>query len=143
MRVARKIFGAILVVGTITLASTVEAKRASPKPVAPVVVGGIRYKVPHFGALHGKSQNGGYVQAWDVKTRKLLWDRMVYRIRYDANLEKDVQDDFITAIRAKRGHLVVKTERSEAFDMDLGSGEVRALTALSPHVELAKSSDAQ
>ena len=145
MRAGGRIFGAILALGAIAGAGTAEAKRLPPKEVAPVVVGGVEYKVPHFGALHGKSQNGGYVQAWDVKTRKLLWDRIVYRVRYDDSLEKDVQDDFITAIRVKGGHLFVKTERSEELDMDLGSGEVRALSALSPHVKLAsaaKASDA-
>jgi hypothetical protein len=145
MRAGGRIFGAILVLGVNAGAGTAEAKRVPPKEVAPVVVGGVRYEVPHFGALHEKSQNGGYVQAWGVKTRKLLWDRMVYRIRYDENLERDVQDDFITAIRVKDGHLLVKTERSEEFDMDLGSGAVRALSALSTHVELAsatKASDA-
>jgi hypothetical protein len=145
MRAGGRILGAILALGVIAGAGTAEARRLPPKDVAPVVVDGIRYKVVHFGALHEKSQNGGYVQAWDVKTRKLLWDRMVYRVSYDENLEKDVQDDFIAAIRVKGGHLFVKTERSEEFDMDLGAGQVRALTALSPHIEVAsatKASDA-
>src|SRR5258708_34835335 len=142
MRAGERVFRAILALGVIAGTGTAEAKRLPPKEVAPVVAGGVQYKVPHFGALHEKAQNGGYVQAWDVKTRKLLWDRMVYRIRPDKNLEKDVQDDFITAIRVRGGHLFVKTERSEEFDMDLESGEVRALSALSPNVELAKATKA-
>ncbi|HEY6863385.1 MAG TPA: hypothetical protein VI319_05755 [Burkholderiales bacterium] len=108
-----------------------------PKAVAAVVANGVRYQVPHFGALHGKAQNGGYVQAWDVKTGKLLWDRMVYRVRYDENLEKDVQDDFISRISVRKGHLRVTTEGSEEFDMDLKSGVVRALTPLGRNIEVA------
>jgi hypothetical protein len=102
-----------------------------------VVAGGVRYEAPHFGALHGKDQNGGFVQAWDVKTGKLMWDRMVYRVRYDASREKDVQDDFITQIRVKGGILLVKTEHAEEFEMDLISGRVRALGPLGPRIEVA------
>jgi len=40
---------------------TTHAKRRPPAEVEAVVKGGIRYVVPHFGALHGKVQNGGYV----------------------------------------------------------------------------------
>jgi hypothetical protein len=92
--------------------------------------------VPHFGALHGKAQNGGYVQAWDVKSKQMLWDRVVYRIRYDPKLEKDVQDVFIAEIQVRGELLLVKDERSEVFEMDLSSGRVRALTALGPNTTL-------
>jgi len=54
--------------------------------------------VPHFGALHGKEQNDGYVQAWEVGSGKLLWDRMIYRVVYDEKLERDAQDVFIARI---------------------------------------------
>jgi hypothetical protein len=137
MRIGVRAFVVALALGMIASANEAEAKRPAPKEVPSVVAGGIRFKVPHFGALHDKPQNGGYVQAWDVKTGKLLWDRMVYRVRYDANLEKDVQDDFISEMTVKGGRLFVKTERSEKFEMDLESGKVRALTPLSQHIEVA------
>ena len=106
------------------------AKRIPPKPVAPVTAKGVVYKAPHFGVFHGKDQNGGFVQAWDAKTKKLLWDRMVYRVIYDRDLETDVQDVFITKLRVVGDKLVVTNEASEKFEMDLPSGRVRALTAL-------------
>jgi hypothetical protein len=143
MGIGVRSFWVTLASGVIAIGGDAEAKRVAPKEVPSVVAGGIRYKVPHFGALHDKSQNGGYVQAWDVKTGKLLWDRMVYRVRYDLNLEKDVQDDFISGIRIKGGHLIVKTERSEKFDMDLESGKVSALTPLSQRIEIAEAATAQ
>ena len=101
-----------------------------------MTVGGVQYKVPHFGAFHGKAQNGGYVQAWDIKSKQMLWDRLVYRIRYDPKLEKDVHDVFIAEIRVRGERLLVKNERSEEFEMDLSSGRVRALTALGPNTAL-------
>jgi outer membrane protein assembly factor BamB len=115
----------------------IEAKRSSPKEVKPVVAAGVRYRVEHFGVKLGRPQNGGYVDAENVKTGKLLWSRMVYRVRYDTNLEKDAQDVFIIEIKLVHGRLLVKTERSEEFEMDLASGRVRALTPLGPRVEVA------
>ena len=112
------------------------AKRLPPKPVAPLVADGVRYEVPHFGAFHGKEQNGGFVQAWDARKNQLLWDRMIYRIRYDRNLERDVQDVFITEIHLHGKILFVTNESSERFEMDLVSGKVRALTPLGPRREL-------
>ena len=78
-----------------------QAKRSSPELVAPIEVGGISYKVPNFGSSHRVDQNGGYVQAWDIKNHKLLWDRMVYRLRPNDWKEGDVQDVFITSVRVK------------------------------------------
>lgn len=48
---------------------------------------------------------------------------MIYRIRYDRNLERDVQDVFITEIRLDGKTLFVTNESSERFEMDLASGE--------------------
>jgi hypothetical protein len=141
MCIGRRAFVVALASCMIASANMAEAKRVAPKEVPSVVAGGIRFKVPHFGALHNRPQNGGYVEAWDVKTGKLLWDRMVYRVHCVANLEKDVQDDFISEITVKGGHLFVKTERSETFDMDLETGKVRALTPLSEHIEVTDATE--
>jgi hypothetical protein len=113
-----------------------EGRRLAPKEVAPVIADGVRYSVPHFGSLRGVAQNGGYVEAEDVKTGKLIWSRMIYRIEYDSKIEKDVQDVFITNIEVKQGRVWVKTERAEEFELDLASGRVRALTALGPHIQV-------
>jgi hypothetical protein len=122
--------------GTTLAGTDVQARRRAPKEVAPVAAAGIKYKVPHFGAFHGQTQNGGYVQAWDLKSKKLLWDRMVYRVVYQPNRETDVQDVFIVQLRINHGRLFVKTERGHKFEMDLSSGHVRALTGLGPNIEL-------
>lgn len=94
------------------------AKRLPPKPVAPLVADDVRYEVPHFSAFHGKEQNGGFVQAWD------------------RNLERDVQDLFITEIHLDGKTLFVTNESSERFEMDLASEKVRVLTPLGPGREL-------
>lgn len=103
------------------------AKRRAPAEIEPAVKDGIRYVVPHFGALHGKEQNGGYVQAFDVKSGKLLWDRRVYRVVLDPALEADAQDVFIVRIGVGDAALFVEDEQGNTFEMDLASGHVRAL----------------
>jgi hypothetical protein len=71
MNVGRKSLLVALLLGGMSTSAAVQAKRAAPKNAAPVVAGGVRYTVPHWAAFHDKQQNGGYVQAWDVKTKGL------------------------------------------------------------------------
>lgn len=113
------------------------AKRRRPSEIKPVVKREIRYVVPHFGALHGKEQNGGYVQAWEVSSGKLLWDRMIYRVVYDEKLERDAQDVFIARISLEEGTLLVENELGETFEMDLAKGKVRAVVKKSGRTEVA------
>jgi hypothetical protein len=105
----------------------VRAKRRAPAEVKAVIQDGVRYVVPHFGALHGKKQNGGYVQARRADSDELLWDRMVYSVSYDEKLERDAQDVFITGLTLKGGALLVENELGETFEMDLGSGACKAV----------------
>jgi hypothetical protein len=141
MRIGKGAILCGLLIATTLMTSRAHAKRVAPKEIRPVVAAGVRYKVPHFGAVHDKPQNGGYVQAWDIRTGKLLWDRMIYRVRHDPALEGDVQDVFITGIRLKKRTLRVTNDRSEAFEMDLKTGKVRALTALGAGRELPTTSE--
>lgn len=112
------------------------AKRRPPPEITPVVVGGVRYTVPHFGALHGKEQNGGYVQAWDAASGKLLLDRMIYRVVYDEKLERDAQDVFIARISVEGGTLRVDNDLGERFEVDLASGRVKAVVKSSNRTEV-------
>jgi hypothetical protein len=110
------------------LSGDASASRIAPPDVKPVVRNGVRYEVPHFGAFHGKDQNGGFVQAWDVGTNTLLWDRMIYRVTYSRDRPGCVQDTFITSIHLNRDVMIVTNEQAEEFELNLTTGKVRALT---------------
>ena len=130
-----------VVVGFLTILGAAEppaahAKRAAPAEVKPVIHAGVRYTVPHFGALHGKDQNGGYVQAWKADTGGLLWDRLVYRVIREERLERDVEDVFITRIEIRNGALRVENEIGEAFAMDLATGKVTSVVKKSGRTAL-------
>lgn len=100
------------------------AKREAPKEVKPVIHRSIKYTAP-FGAAKDVQQNGGVVQAWDLKTNKLLWQVVAYKINYDPNLESDVQDVFIVSMAIKGNELIVTNEKGETYAIDLKTRAVR------------------
>jgi hypothetical protein len=104
------------------------AKRKGPAEVAPVTVGGLRFEAIHWGKERGLGQNGGYVAAIDPASGKELWTLKIYDIVYDAKLEEDVQDVFITGMsKTLFGQkLSVKDENGRGYIVDPATRTVRA-----------------
>src|SRR5947207_430306 len=64
------------------------AKRAAPKEVKPVVHQGVRYVASHRLIAGGASASGaGYVEAWDAKKKKKLWEVRLYETANDPDKE--------------------------------------------------------
>jgi hypothetical protein len=97
-------------------ADPVFAKRAAPDPVEPVTVRGTTYSAPP-GAM-------GFVVARNASSGKELWRQRIYDIPIDPARERDVQDVFITSLRARRDTLLVRNERGEVFVLDLRTRKV-------------------
>ncbi len=74
------------------------AKRAAPEKVEPLIHGNFVYIAPHFINIEGTNQNGGYIEVLDAKSGVKLWGLLVYKTEYDPDLEKDIQDVFITSL---------------------------------------------
>jgi hypothetical protein len=89
------------------------AKRAAPSKVEPVVHEGIRYVAPNDDGRRA------YIEAWNVRTNKKLWDLTVFTNRIDPKLEEDVQWVFIEAMRVEKGVLVITSERGNTYQIDL------------------------
>jgi hypothetical protein len=100
------------------------AKRAVPAEVPPMLYQGVKYVVPHWGHLSGKKQNGGYIEARDPSTDKLLWELMIYQVKYNPKLEGDVQDVFITSLKLINGNLEIVNEAKDKFLVDPSKREV-------------------
>jgi hypothetical protein len=99
-----------------------QMKREAPDPVAPVVIGSIRYEAPHFAGDVGGSQNGGYLTANDVASGERLWALRVYETVYDKDREQDVQDVFITRLAdLGGGKLQVQDEEDRTYTVDLAT----------------------
>jgi len=100
-----------------------EAKRAVPSKVMPVQVGSIEYSAPH-----GKSQNQmGSIEARRVGSGKLLWRRQVYVVKYDPDLEGDVQDVYIKSFKVKGNSLIITNERKSEYQLNLKTLHVKVL----------------
>ena len=101
-----------------------EAKRGAPAEVLPVTVGNIEYSAPHRNGTHRKM---GLLEARDLKSGKLIWSRQIYAVKYDPDLEGDVQDVFIKSITAEGNHLIITNERNSKYQLDLNSLEVKVI----------------
>jgi hypothetical protein len=93
------------------------AKRAAPKPVSPVVYGGVEYRASVW--------DMGFVEAVDVASHKKLWRTRVYYVWYMPLAEKDVQDIFVTSLTVQDGNLLVRNESGRSYRVDLRSGHVQ------------------
>jgi hypothetical protein len=76
------------------------------------------------------------VQAQEISSGKLLWDRMVYRVIYDERLERDAQDVFIVRVSVNAGSLLVENDLGETFEMDLATGRCKAVIKKSKRTDI-------
>jgi hypothetical protein len=99
----------------------------APQPVV-LLHQGVRYEAVHWGQARGLGQNGGYVQALDPATGKVLWIHRIYAIAYDPAMEQDKQDRFISglAVADNGDALLVVDERGGRYVLDLRTHRVTA-----------------
>ena len=100
------------------------AKRAVPSKVTPVQVGSIEYSAPH---RNGSNKQMGFIEARDLKSGELLWIRQIYVVKYDPDLEGDVQDDYIKNIKVKGNSLIISNERKSEYQLNLKTLQVKML----------------
>lgn len=110
------------------MANSPRAKRVPPQDVPSVTVGDIRIDVIHWARDAGFDQNGGVLRAVDTKTGATAWTLKVYDVQYDSQMESDVQDIFITALRKAwlRSQLLISDERGRHYRVDLATLAVTA-----------------
>ncbi len=92
------------------------AKRSAPADVAPIVIKGVEYSAPHDAM--------GFVVVKGISSGKELWRVRIYEVRVNPELERDVQDVFITALVAKDDTLLITNERGEKYALDLKTRKV-------------------
>ena len=97
------------------------AKREEPKKVAPVVKAGVRYGAPNT------PSRVVMVEAWDEKTNKKLWERIVYEVKLTPSLEEDVQWDFITQLAIKGDNLLITTESHRQYRLNVKTRKVERI----------------
>ena len=98
---------------TVFLSGSISAKRIAPAAVEPVIHKGLRYIVPNDDGRRA------YIEAWEVRTNKKLWDLTVFTNRIDPKLEEDVQWVFINTLSIRDDALIVTSERGTTYKIDL------------------------
>ena len=105
----------------------INAKRAEPRAVEPFTYRGIKYIAPHFKMKNKQVQRGGFIEAWDIKTNKMLWDLKIYETKYDPKLEQDVQDVYITSLKIEHDKLLITNEWNEIYGLNLETKKVERI----------------
>src|SRR5260370_21101312 len=106
-------FVLIFVVVALMVPSLALAERIAPAKVEPVVHQAVRYIAPNDDGRRA------YIEAWDIRTNKKLWDLKIFTNRIDPTLEEDVQWVFIKALNIRNGTLIVTSERDKIYRVDL------------------------
>src|SRR5207248_10197531 len=102
----------------VLLQSLTLAKRIAPAKVEPVIHQGVRYIAPNDDGRRA------YIEAWNVRTNKKLWDLTIFVNRIDPQLEEDIQWVLIKALRVQTGALSVMLEGGKSYQADLQSRAV-------------------
>jgi len=97
------------------------AKRALPQEVKPIMHKGIEYRAPH--------DYMGCIEAWDIKSKEIIWRKQVYVIKHVISVERDVQDVFIKSMHLSLSgnSLVIINEKGFKYKLDLKSLEVKVI----------------
>ncbi len=106
-------FVLIFVAAALLLPGLAIANRVAPAKVEPVIHQGVRYIAPNDDGRRA------YIEAWEIRTNKKLWDLTIFTNRIDPTLEEDVQWVFIKALNIRDGGLVVRSERDKIYRVDL------------------------
>jgi hypothetical protein len=101
------------------LPGSIFAKRIAPAAVELVIHEGVRFVAPNDDGRRA------YIEAWDVRTNKKLWDLTVFTNRIDSKLEEDVQWVFINTLSVHDHTLIVTSERGTTYQIDL---QTKAIT---------------
>lgn len=95
------------------------ASRMPPKEVKSVIYKNIELRAPH--------EKMGYVEAWDVTAKTMLWEKKIYSVYIDTWLEEDVQWVFITDLQIKGNELIVTNELNKQYVFNVDTKQVRWL----------------
>lgn len=105
----------IILLAAIVVLATLPAlasRTAAPK-VPPVMRGGIRYVAPN---TNGRA---GIVEAWDSRTGRKLWSKILFKNQIDPVLEEDVQWIFIKTLRVTGNRLIAIDEEGRRHVLSL------------------------
>jgi hypothetical protein len=93
------------------------AKRKAAPKIEPLIYEGVRYTAPN------NDGRRAYVQAWDTKTNKMLWEVTIFRNPIVPLAEEDVQHVYIKKMSVREGKLILVAEDERTYSVDLRHGQ--------------------
>ncbi len=102
-------------------ASLINAKRAAPPEVEPLTVDGVTYSVSH---IKDKCFFTAYVIATDEETKSRKWKTQIYKITFNQEMEKDVQEVYISKLESTEDYLIIETEGNRSYKVLKESGNL-------------------
>jgi outer membrane protein assembly factor BamB len=112
----KKLIICVITLMMVCLATTVYAKRISPKPVTPVIKDGIEYSAP-LDLME-------YVVAKSIKTNREIWRKQIYEVKFNPRIEGDIQSIYITHLAIEGENLLVVNEKWQRFKLDLKTHKI-------------------
>lgn len=94
--------------------------KSAPDP-EPAIYRGVVYKAQSFGKVHGRAQDGGYVQAFDAVSGARLWEKKVYDTQDLIPAFTQPHDIFIERLDVKESVLYVIAQGGYIFAFPLFS----------------------
>jgi hypothetical protein len=104
-------FVVLIMFNTNSLLAQIQHKRIPPKKVKSVILNGIKYTAP--------ANKMGYIVALDAKSDSVIWEKQIYKINFNRNLETDVQCVFINLLCIQHDSLIIHTERNRVYSLKL------------------------
>src|SRR5260221_5390617 len=101
--------------------SVAHAKRKAAPKVEPIIYEAMRYAAPNDDGRRT------YLQAWDIKANRMVWEITVFRNLINPLLEEDVQHVYINKMSIREGKLILIAEDDRAYSVDLKMRAVKRL----------------
>ena len=101
--------------------SSAWCKRGGAPIVEPVIYENIKYISPNDDGIRE------YIQAWDIKAKRKIWELTIFANPLQPGLEKDVQWVFIEKMKLEQNNLLITDERARQFIVDLKTKQIKRL----------------
>ena len=96
-------------------------KRGGAPIVEPVIYANVKYIVPN--------DNGrrAYIEAWDLKTNKKVWEQTIFTTTIIPLLEEDVQWVLIKRLKIENGNILITDEKERQYSLNPTTKKVKRL----------------
>lgn len=112
----------VILIACLILQAQVYGKRRAVEYADKVIVAGVEYKaVYEYKEFFQKA----FIEAKDLKTEKILWKVLLYKIKLNPSLEADVQWVMISKVVGSKDVLYISDEKKNQYNLNLKSHVVK------------------